>query len=78
MGIVDELCDLYFSHVRDGAQHTQIVAAGGAVRRNPLLSALIEERFGLPVQLSRHREAAALGTAMLSARAPTFSARRSG
>jgi sugar (pentulose or hexulose) kinase len=38
-----------------------VVATGGAVRNNPLLAELIEERFGVPVELPPQQETGALG-----------------
>jgi sugar (pentulose or hexulose) kinase len=66
-GIVDELHDLYSGHARSEAGHRQVVAAGGAVERNPLLLEMIGERFGLPVQVPPFEETAAVGAAMLAA-----------
>jgi sedoheptulokinase len=67
-GIVDELYDLYASHVGSQPEHREFVAAGGAVERNPLLLELIEERFGLPVREPPFEEATAVGSALLAAR----------
>jgi sugar (pentulose or hexulose) kinase len=75
-GLVDELRDLYQAHVGQSARATRIVATGGGVRLNPLLPGLIEERFGLPVQVSSQREAAAVGAAMLAGSMPTSMPRR--
>jgi sedoheptulokinase len=65
-GVVDELRDLYRDHAGRSAHATRIVATGGGVWQNPLLPDLIEARFGLPVQVSPQREAAAVGAAMLA------------
>jgi sedoheptulokinase len=62
-GIVDELYDLYCTHVSATIHHQQVVATGGGVRQNPLLPGLIEERFRLPLQIPLERETAALGAA---------------
>jgi sugar (pentulose or hexulose) kinase len=67
-GLVDELRDLYQEHAGRSAHATRIVATGGGVWQNPLLPGLIEERFGLPVQVSPQREAAAVGAAILACR----------
>jgi sugar (pentulose or hexulose) kinase len=66
VGIVDELRDLYRAHEGEPARHALIVAAGGGVSRNPLLPGLIAERFGLPVEVPRQRETAAIGAADLA------------
>jgi sedoheptulokinase len=63
-GMVDELYGLYRAHAGEAAPDGRLVAAGGGVRRNPLLPGLIEERFGLPVHLSPQRETAAMGAAL--------------
>ncbi|MEZ5391888.1 MAG: FGGY family carbohydrate kinase [Bryobacterales bacterium] len=44
----------------------RIIATGNAVRRNPLLVAALERRFGLPVFTPLHREEAAYGAALLA------------
>ncbi len=83
-GLVDELRDLYQAHAGRSAPATRIVASGGGVWQNPLLPGLLEERFGLPVQVSPQREAAAVGAAMLASGKLTpmstlsFPAQRSG
>jgi sedoheptulokinase len=66
-GIVDELADLYQTQASNASDHRQVIAAGGGVWANPLLPGLLEERFGLPVQVLSLREAAAVGAAMLAA-----------
>lgn len=65
-GMVDELYGLYAAHGGPQAGARQVVAAGGAVERNPLLGTLIEQRFGLPVRLGPHPEPAAMGAAWLA------------
>ncbi|MCB1020176.1 MAG: hypothetical protein KDC27_09610 [Acidobacteria bacterium] len=44
----------------------RIIATGNALRRNPLLVAALERRFGLPVWTPDHREEAAYGAALLA------------
>jgi sedoheptulokinase len=67
VGVVDELRDLYLEHTRSTDPHTLVVASGGGVRQNPLLPRLIQERFGMPVEVCRHPEPAAAGAASLAA-----------
>jgi sugar (pentulose or hexulose) kinase len=66
-GIVDELCGL---HEQAGGRaayaHTQAVASGNAVRKNPLLAAIISSRTQCPVLIPRHREEAAFGASLLA------------
>jgi sugar (pentulose or hexulose) kinase len=64
IGMVDELYDLYRAHAGEATQDGRLAAAGGGVRKNPLLPGLIEERFGLPVHVSPQRETAAMGAAL--------------
>ena len=66
-GIVDELYLLYTGHGGLDQSQRQVVAAGGAVERNPILLELIQGRFGLPVQAPPFEEPAAVGSAMLAA-----------
>ncbi len=42
----------------------KLIGAGNGLLRNPVLQEAIEEAFGLPLTLSRHAEAAALGAAL--------------
>jgi sedoheptulokinase len=61
VGVVDELHALHDAHAGSAARGFQVIAAGGAVQRNPLMSGLIEARFGLPVRVPAHQETAAVG-----------------
>ena len=61
IGIVDELRDLYHVHAGPMTCGCEVIAAGGAVQRNPLMPDLIEASFGLPVRMPAHQEAAAAG-----------------
>jgi sedoheptulokinase len=66
-GIVHELADFHdAAAAQAAARHEVVVAAGNAVRKNPLLPRLIAERFGRPVHVPRHTEEAALGAALLA------------
>ncbi|RPI55519.1 MAG: hypothetical protein EHM56_05185, partial [Chloroflexi bacterium] len=66
-GLVDELRDLYrLAGPNEG--RVRVVAAGGAVEQNPLLLDILGRQFGLPVEPAAHREAAAVGAALLAAR----------
>jgi sedoheptulokinase len=66
VGVVEELHALYES-TRGPNMHSCLVATGGAARKNPLLLSIIEDRFGLPVEVPRFRETAAVGAALLAA-----------
>jgi sedoheptulokinase len=74
LGMVDELYGFYGGHGGEGAGHSQVVATGGAVRKNPLLRDLIEDRFRLPVDVPLQRETGAVGAAMLAAQSGVGSA----
>lgn len=64
-GLVDELRDLYRSETGPRPSRGRVVAAGGAAEQNPLLLEILGQRFGLPVELAAHREAAAVGATLL-------------
>jgi sedoheptulokinase len=68
-GMVDELYGLYAAHGGPETGADRIVAAGGAVERNPLLVKLIEERFGTAARPAPLPEPAAVGAAVLAAAA---------
>ena len=67
VGIVDELYNLYAAHGGPSAGAARLIAAGGAVRRNPLLMELMENRFDLPALLADHPAPGAAGAAHLAA-----------
>ncbi len=50
-----------------GASAEILVGAGNGVRRNPVLSQILSEQFGLPLVVPRHREEAACGAALIAA-----------
>jgi sedoheptulokinase len=50
----------------------EVYASGNAVRRNPLVAALIEREFGAPCRLAPAREEAAVGAARCAARTLGF------
>lgn len=64
-GMVTELADMASSaSIED---FTRIIASGNAVRRNPVVTDVIESIFGLPCYISTNREAAARGAAYTAA-----------
>jgi sugar (pentulose or hexulose) kinase len=67
VGMVDELHGLYTSHSGGGAGHSRVIATGGGVRKNPAMPGLIEERFGLAVELPAQQETGAIGAAQAAA-----------
>lgn len=70
IGLVDELRDLYEMDREQAKGHGRVIAAGGAVEKNPLLSGIVEARFGLPVSMPPWRETAAVGAALCAATRP--------
>jgi sedoheptulokinase len=44
-----------------------LVGAGNGIRRNPLLARILAQRFGMPLYVAAHEEAAAVGAALLAA-----------
>lgn len=66
-GIVTGLHEFY-AQAGDARPQTprRLVASGNAPRRNPLLVAELERRFGLPVELPADAEEAAVGAALLT------------
>jgi sedoheptulokinase len=68
VGMVDELRDLYRAEGQSAGQgHERVVAAGGAVYKNPVLLDVIAGRFGCPAASPPWRETAAVGAAALAA-----------
>jgi len=64
-GMVRELADMASdAGIKD---FTRIIASGNAVRRNRVVSKVIESIFGLPCYVSSNREEAALGAAYAAA-----------
>lgn len=64
-GLIDELRVLYQQR-SIGAGRRLLVASGNGVQKNPLMPGLLAERFGLPVEMARWEEPAAVGAAMLA------------
>lgn len=44
----------------------QLIGGGNGLRENPLLTQIVGETFGVPVQFPRHREEAAFGAALVA------------
>ena len=64
LGLIDELYELYRSYASRATGHRLLVASANGVQKNLLLPGLLGERFGLPVQLPRWSQPAAVGAAM--------------
>ncbi len=69
-GVATTFHDLYGTMQGAGvAPRTRLIGSGNGLRQNPLLTALITERFGLPLLRPAHSEEAAFGAALLAATA---------
>jgi sugar (pentulose or hexulose) kinase len=67
-GVAETFHDLYEAMQGAGvAPRTRLIGSGNGLRRNPVLSASIAGRFGLPLLRPAHREEAAYGAALLAA-----------
>ncbi|MBR5445008.1 MAG: hypothetical protein IKV57_02735 [Clostridia bacterium] len=66
-GMAEELYRMYLTMPHDHI--TAITASGNAVRKNPVLQQILENTFGMPLQIPEHKEEAAFGAAMFGARA---------
>lgn len=66
-GIAQSMFDVWASSP-EARQHPlqRVAMSGNAVKRNPLLVEAVRRRFGVPVEVARHSEEAATGTAMLA------------
>lgn len=66
-GIAQSMSDVWSTSPQSAANALRRVAmAGNAVKHNPLLVEAVRGHFGVPVQVARHSEEAATGTAMLA------------
>jgi sugar (pentulose or hexulose) kinase len=69
-GVAQTFHDLYGTMQGAGVvPRTRLIGSGNGLRQNPLLTAIIAERFGLPLLRPAHREEAAFGAALLAATA---------
>ena len=67
-GCAQELYDLYAAYrASGGAVPGALYGSGNGLRKNALLRAVVEQRFGLPLALSPHEEEAACGAALYAA-----------
>ena len=68
LGVMNGMCDeLYNLYLAGKLKKSQIVASGGAVRKNRTLRRVLEDRFGMTVAVSSVKEEAATGAALFSA-----------
>lgn len=66
-GIVDELYGQYLAMLPALGPKTRLVGGGNALRHNPALRRIAEERFGMRLEIPIHREEAAVGAALFGA-----------
>ena len=66
-GMAGELYEMYTSIPHE--QVKTMTASGNAVRKNPVLRQILQNTFGLPLQIPVHTEEAAFGAALFAARA---------
>ncbi len=66
-GMVEELYEMY--QTMPHSKVDTLIASGNGVRKNPVLQAVMEDVFGLKVQIPSHTEEAAFGAAMFGAEA---------
>ncbi len=66
-GIAQELYDLYTAMQNGtGIAKSRLIASGNGVRRNTALQNIIQDRFGMPLEVERNEEEAAFGAAISS------------
>ncbi|MDP4199631.1 MAG: FGGY family carbohydrate kinase [Bacteroidota bacterium] len=63
-GMIEEIAAPYFER-ESRMRHQRLIGAGSGMRSNQSLREAAEQRFGLPISVSRVTEEAALGAAML-------------
>lgn len=68
LGVLSGMCrELHDLYCKVGIKKTQVIASGGAVRKNAVLRHLIEDIFALPMTVSYVKEEAATGAALFAA-----------
>ena len=66
-GISGELKDFYNELLPITGTRKKLVAAGNAIRMNPALRRIIQEDYGMPLNIPSHKEEAAFGAALIAA-----------
>ena len=65
-GLADQFATLYGEMERKGVGgRTRLVGAGNGIRKNVLLRAILEDRFGMKMQVPAYMEEAAFGAALM-------------
>jgi len=67
LGVLDGMCnELYELYSLFPTEGTQIIASGGAVRKNEVLRKRLRDRFRVPIQVNTVEEEAASGAALFA------------
>ena len=67
LGFITGICKELYDFMPVNTEKKLIVASGNAVRKIPVMKQVIEDMFGLPVQISYNKEEASVGAALFSA-----------
>lgn len=67
LGFINGICKELYDFMPINTEKKLIVASGNAVRKIPVMKQVIEDMFGLPVQVSYNKEEASVGAALFSA-----------
>ena len=66
LGFITGICKELYDFMSINTEKKLIVASGNAVRKIPVMKQVIEDMFGLPVQVSYNKEEASVGAALSS------------
>ena len=72
LGFINGICKELYDFMPKNTEKKLIVASGNAVRKIPIMKQVIEDMFGLPVQVSYNKEEASVGAALFSAISANF------
>ena len=67
LGFLTGICKELYDFMPKNTEKKIIVASGNAVRKIPVMKQVVEDMFGLPVQVSYNKEEASVGAALFSA-----------
>lgn len=67
LGFITGICKELYDFMPPDTEKKLIVASGNAARKIPIMKQVIEDVFGLPVQVSYNKEEASVGAALFSA-----------
>ena len=66
LGFICGICKELYDFMPINTEKKLIVASGNAVRKIPVMKQVIEDMFGLPVQVSYNKKEASVGAALFS------------